>query len=145
MQDDAEKMRKASMEQYSDLKQRIFNFTTILVTAGLFVAAFTGGAEAAEAFALGGMMAFVYQLALNGSVDQLALDTAPSAVDLGLRGSGKTAAGTRKGAAPAGAAGGASGGFSLQLAAGGLKRYAAVTATLLGAIIATQLWDGVLP
>lgn len=142
MQDDAEKMRKASMEQYSDLKQRIFNFTSILVTAGLFVAAFTGGAEAAEAFALGGMMAFVYQLALNGSVDQLALDTPASAVDLGLRGSGKSdaaAAGARKAAAPAGGAGG---GFSLKLAAGGLKRYAAVTATLLGAIIATQLWDG---
>lgn len=138
VQEDAEKMRKSSMQQYSDLKQRIFNFTGILVTTGLFVAALTGGAEAAEAFALGGTMAFVYQLALNSSVDTLALD-GPPAVDLGLRGAGKAPL-----QAPAVQQGDGGGGAGMQLAAGGMQRYALVTATLLSAIIATQLWDGAL-
>lgn len=137
LQRDAERMRKASMQQYGDLKQRIFNFTSILVTTGLFVAAFTGGAEAAEAFALGGMMAFIYQVALNGSVDNLALEQPQPAVDLGLRGAGKGPTGAVR-AAPAPA----KNGFGMQMLSGGLKRYALVTAMLLGAIVATQLWDG---
>ena len=134
-------MREASMQQYAVLKQRIFNFTSVLVATGLFVAAFTGGTEAAEAFALGGCMAFVYQLALNGSVDSIALN-APAPVDLGLRGAG-TAPQGGGGAAGTGPAAGA--GFGAQVAAGGLKRYALVTATLFAGIVATQLWDGALP
>eukprot|EP00892_Ulva_mutabilis_P002528 jgi/Ulvmu1/12276/UM087_0010.1 len=130
---EAEAMRDSSMAQYGALKQRIFNFTSVLVAAGLAVTAATGGPEAAEAFALGGCMAFVYQLALNGSVDKLALDAPSGAAavptpDLGLRGGG-------------GSGGAAGSGFGMQLAAGGLKRYATVTATLFAAIVATQLWD----
>jgi hypothetical protein len=73
VQGDAERMRAEGIEAYVALKRRILSFTGIIVAAGLAVAGTTGGSDAAQAFALGGMMAVAYQLALNRCAADLGL------------------------------------------------------------------------
>lgn len=58
-------MKSENMGQYIALKRRILTFTGVIISSGLVVAGATGGSEAAQAFALGGILAVAYQLALN--------------------------------------------------------------------------------
>lgn len=61
-------MKSENLDQYVALKQRILMFTGVIVSSGLVVAGVTGGSESAQAFALGGILAVAYQLALNRCV-----------------------------------------------------------------------------
>lgn len=58
-------MKSDNLGQYAALKRRILTFTGVIVSSGLVIAGVTGGSEAAQAFALGGILAVAYQLALN--------------------------------------------------------------------------------
>lgn len=65
VQREAERKKSDNLGQYAALKRRILTFTGVIVSSGLVVAGATGGGEAAQAFALGGILAVAYQLALN--------------------------------------------------------------------------------
>lgn len=130
-------MRRLGMRQYQALKQRIFRTTAALVLAGIAVAAAAGGTEAAEAFILGGAIAFIYQLLLNRSVDSLPLGSgevngehlvAPGVL-------GEQALAARGGRGPLQRMLSPPGGSSV-------SRLVLTGALMLGAILATQMWDG---
>jgi hypothetical protein len=81
MKEQAEAVRSMGMEQYLQFKARIFKFTAVLVAVGMAVSAAVGGADAAEAFMLGGAVAFFYQLVLNQSVDCILADVPQISVE----------------------------------------------------------------
>ena len=133
-------MRRLGLRQYQALKQRIFRTTAALVLAGIAVAAAAGGTEAAEAFILGGSVAFIYQLMLNRSVDSLPLGSGEvNGQHLQPPGVlGEQALAARGGQGLLQRVLSPSGGSSV-------ARLALTGALMLGAILGTQLWDGAPP
>ena len=143
MQAQAEGVKRAGLEQYAALKGRILKITTALVAIGLAASAATGGADAAEAFALGGAIALVYQVLLTRSVDALPLGGVNAkSQDAGLQDNASSqdgsAARSSLASIVAGEGRGVSGAALLGAAA---PRIALVASVLLAAVWGTQSWD----
>jgi hypothetical protein len=102
------------MQRYVELKARVFRTTAALVAIGMVVSAAAGGAYAAEAFTVGGAVAFVYQSLLNRSVDSLPLGDSNGAAQMP---------------------------FGNAMGGNGATRIAALAAVMLTAVYAAQQWD----
>ena len=73
MQEQAKTKHSLGLARYAQLKSRTLSITAALVATGLAATGAVGGAHFAEAFALGGGVAFLYQLLLNRSIDSMPL------------------------------------------------------------------------
>ena len=80
LQEQARTQHSLGLNCYAQLKSRTLSVTAALVATGLAATGAIGGKHLAEAFALGGGVAFVYQLLLNRSIDSLPLLATPAQV-----------------------------------------------------------------
>lgn len=125
VQTQASAVRRMGVRDYLDLKDRIFKTTVVLVFTGMAVSGAVGGADAAEAFTVGGAIAFFYQLALTNTIDSMPLEQKAGA----------------SAAADAPAADVLSGWTPSAHAA---PRLVLTGILMLAAICATQMWDSAL-
>lgn len=144
VQAQADKARQVNLEQYTALKGRILKITAALIAFGLAAAAATGGADAAEAFALGGAIALVYQLMINRSVDSLPLGSADAQPPRASDTTREWRKSSSAHAAMASATGGGSGVTGFMVAGAAAPRIALVASVLLAAVWGTQSWDSTL-